>query len=342
MAIKSGRVGVAPDQVDAYGRVVASDYLVDQLKEVLPTGVQEMEFITLANGTFTAPEGYAYNPVVVNVTPSAQWTSNGIANGTEPNGNVHLTLNSNIVEYCFYKRPIVNVTAPFVTGVGIRAFQECNSLVSVSLPNATSAGDYAFYKSSVNSISMPKLTGVPAYMCTDCTSLTTFDFSSIVSINNQSSFSGSGLTGVYAPACTGLGSFTASQFKNCSNLVYVRAPRATSVIRSDTFTNCTSLKLLDIGKVTNFGSAGPIITGCVSLEVIISRQNGVVTIGSTAQFNDIQSVVDVYVPSNVMTNYVNANNWSTLYNNNKVRFNPLESSPYAEPDFVYEGVPSSD
>lgn len=68
MAIKSGRVGVAPDQVDAYGRVVASDYLVDQLKEVLPPGVETEPLSVTENGTYTAPTGKAYTPVTVNVS----------------------------------------------------------------------------------------------------------------------------------------------------------------------------------------------------------------------------------------------------------------------------------
>ena len=35
MAIKSGRVGVREDQVDVHGRIIATDYLVAQIKEKL-------------------------------------------------------------------------------------------------------------------------------------------------------------------------------------------------------------------------------------------------------------------------------------------------------------------
>ena len=66
MAIKSGRVGVATDQVDAYGRVVASDFLVDQLKEVLP----QTELVPLSvnvNGVYSPDEGKGFGTVTVNV-----------------------------------------------------------------------------------------------------------------------------------------------------------------------------------------------------------------------------------------------------------------------------------
>lgn len=35
MAIKSGRVGVREDQVDVHGRIIATDYLVEQIKAKL-------------------------------------------------------------------------------------------------------------------------------------------------------------------------------------------------------------------------------------------------------------------------------------------------------------------
>lgn len=42
MAIKSGRVGVAPDQVDPYGRLKATDYLIELIREKLNISVGEL------------------------------------------------------------------------------------------------------------------------------------------------------------------------------------------------------------------------------------------------------------------------------------------------------------
>ena len=48
MAIKSGRVGVAPDQVDPYGRLQATDYLIELLREKLQTNQAEINALQLA------------------------------------------------------------------------------------------------------------------------------------------------------------------------------------------------------------------------------------------------------------------------------------------------------
>lgn len=42
MAIRAGRVGVRPDQVDVHGRLVATDWLVDKLRELLNTNSAEI------------------------------------------------------------------------------------------------------------------------------------------------------------------------------------------------------------------------------------------------------------------------------------------------------------
>ena len=48
MAIKSGRVGVAPDQVDVYGRLQVTDYLIDQLRDILDVESAEVSALTNA------------------------------------------------------------------------------------------------------------------------------------------------------------------------------------------------------------------------------------------------------------------------------------------------------
>lgn len=42
MAIRAGRVGVRPDQVDVHGRLVATDWLVDKLRELLNSNRAEI------------------------------------------------------------------------------------------------------------------------------------------------------------------------------------------------------------------------------------------------------------------------------------------------------------
>lgn len=42
MAIRAGRVGVRPDQVDHYGRLKATEWLVEQLRDLLETNDAEI------------------------------------------------------------------------------------------------------------------------------------------------------------------------------------------------------------------------------------------------------------------------------------------------------------
>ena len=54
MAIDAGRVGVRKDQVDAYGRVVATDYLLEQIANALGIEYQPtLSEPTLSSGNST-------------------------------------------------------------------------------------------------------------------------------------------------------------------------------------------------------------------------------------------------------------------------------------------------
>ena len=48
MAIKAGRVGVRPDQVDVHGRLKVTDWLIDQLREILNSNAAEIHANQLA------------------------------------------------------------------------------------------------------------------------------------------------------------------------------------------------------------------------------------------------------------------------------------------------------
>ena len=52
MALKSGRVGVRPDQVDPYGRLIPTDYLIDILRDMLDTEASEVRALQLAREKF--------------------------------------------------------------------------------------------------------------------------------------------------------------------------------------------------------------------------------------------------------------------------------------------------
>jgi len=48
MAIRAGRVGVRPDQVDPHGRLKATDWLIEQLRDILNSNTAEIHANQLA------------------------------------------------------------------------------------------------------------------------------------------------------------------------------------------------------------------------------------------------------------------------------------------------------
>lgn len=293
------------------------------LIDSIPTGSQvTVESLTVTqNGTYQE-SGKAYSPVVVDVPAMEDYLAKAVSGETFSYENDEITT---IVTRAFsYAKPI-----------------------SLSFPNVTTVGEYCFYGcTTLTSLNLPKVKTVSGYMCQGCSSLVDYDFSNVTAISNQNSFYGCGFTGVYAPACTGIGAFAQGQFENCSNLVYARFPiNHANVLRSRTFQNCSSLKLVDLGKISSssygIASAANCFAGCTSLEVLILRQTGgVVKYYRATDFANVSSPVTVYVPSALKSQYETATNWSSYVANNKVVFADLEGSPYENPAFVYEGVPA--
>ena len=60
------------------------------------------------------------------------WTSNGIANRTQPNGEVTIN-NVTIADYAYQYRPVAKLNLRNLTGINNRAFDSCTSLTEVSL-----------------------------------------------------------------------------------------------------------------------------------------------------------------------------------------------------------------
>lgn len=72
MAIRAGRVGVRPDQVDPYGRLKATEWLVDKLRELLDTNSAEIHANQLARlelERLKLDEEIIQNPVITPIKP---------------------------------------------------------------------------------------------------------------------------------------------------------------------------------------------------------------------------------------------------------------------------------
>lgn len=144
-----------------------------------------------------------------------------------------------------------NVIIPNLNSVGIGAFENCGSLVSVT-SSMTTAAESAFSGCGMLSVvSLPELTSIPASMFSGCSALGTLSIPKAVSVAEKAFYNCSNLETVSLPQVTRVGNITYtadnlgdytiySVFYGCNRLSAVTMPSAASV-GAFAFYNCGSL-----------------------------------------------------------------------------------------------------
>ena len=146
------------------------------------------------------------------------------------------------------------------TSIGASAFEDCDSLTSVTIGNGvTSIGDYAFRGcTSLTSVTIGNgVTSIGEYAFQNCTSLTSVTIpDSVMSIEERAFEYCDSLTSVaIGNGVTSIGNYA---FRYCDSLTSVTIGNGVTSIGSSAFYNCTSLEavyITDIGKwaAINFG-----------------------------------------------------------------------------------------
>lgn len=133
--------------------------------------------------------------------------------------------------------------ACFVTSIGDRAFRNCSSLTSVTIPNfVTRIGDEAFDGcSGLSSVTIPN---------------------SVTSIGNEAFYGCSGLTTAkIGNSVTNIGEWA---FSNCSRLTSITIPNSVTSIGKSAFHSCNALTSVTIpNSVTSIGDNA--FLGCTAL-----------------------------------------------------------------------------
>ena len=168
----------------------------------------------------------------------------GCMNSVIPSDGSVTSIGSYAFEDC---DSLTSITIPgSVTSIGGSAFYSCSSLTSISIPSSvTSIGSYAFaYCLSLKSITIPEsVTSIGDRAFGDCSSLSSVTFgenSQLTSIGSYAFEDCDSLTSITIPeSVTSIGSYA---FYCCSSLTSITIPDGVTRIGSYAFAYCSSLK----------------------------------------------------------------------------------------------------
>lgn len=221
---------------------------------------------------------------------------------------------TSIGPYAFYGSNLISISLPMsVTTIGESAFNSCESLTSITIPNSvTSVGASAFSGSMLTSITIPN---------------------SVTYIGQRAFFSCSKLTD--ATISNSISSIEDGLFGYCFELTSITIPDSVTSIGYAAFEYCTSLTSINIPKnVTFIGQYA--FNMCCSLTDIYSfaiqppmleygLENGATTFNNVT----IEDVV-LHIPEDAVNNYSVATIWK-----NFIIVNDLSASVKT---FVFEGL----
>ena len=179
-----------------------------------------------------------------------------------------------------------------VTGIGERAFYNCSSLTSVTIPNSVvTIGNYAFQN------------------CTGLTSVTIGN--SVTSIGKGAFYGCENLSSLTIP--DNVTSIGERAFEDCKGLTSVTIPGSVTRIEGYTFMDCSGLTSVTIpSSVTGIGSLA--FYGCSGLTSFINYATTPQSIGTDVFINASIASCTLYVPAESVAAYKAANVWKNFYN----------------------------
>ena len=197
------------------------------------------------------------------------------------------------------------------------AFNNCNSLTSISLPEGvTSIGDNAFFNCyALTSISLPEgVTSIGTSAFNNCNSLTSISLPEGVTSIGTSAFNNcNSLTSISLPE--GVTSIGGNAFNSCRSLTSITIPEGVTSIGGNAFNSCRSLTSITIPEgVTSIGDNA--FFNCYALTDIVVK--GTPSLANTNAFSNIYSDYLIYVPKDYLSFYSSATNWTQLYEQGRI------------------------
>ena len=279
---------------EASCRLAISDGNSSIVSCYIPMVAQELFNVIL----YTSTDGAIVTPYKTDIFGA------NIVSNTYENGKGLIVFDGNITKignYAFNKcNSLKSIAIPdSITSIEDRAFSSCSALTSISIPNSvTSIGNYAFEGcSSLTSVTIPNsVTKIGTCAFRDCRSLTTF-------------------SGKFASAdncCLIVDGALNSFAIGCEVAEYTIPDYVTSII-AYAFHGCSSLTSVTIPEcLTKIGNYA--FNNCSSLKSVYCKPTLPPTIYSRTFYNNA-SKCKIYVPASSVDTYKTASYWNDLASN---------------------------
>lgn len=202
--------------------------------------------------------------------------------------------------YCFSILPMTEVVLPEgLTLIGYGAFEGCDELVTINIPNSVSEiQSSAFqYCSSLEEISIPEGVTKLVSTFTHCTSLQHIDLPNSLTILNETFSNCERLTHIVIPE--GVKQIKDSTFCECHSLEYISLPSTLEEIGEYVFEMCGELVAIEVNNNPRFfvengclcSRDGVVITGINQEHVVIPDGMKDMKIGAFSYREWIRSIV---------------------------------------------------